>query len=155
MLSLTRIWEPSVADGTLGVLSLGQDSRLFSLERPWLDNLPFFSCVPAGEYALVRHWTEDHPDTWALVGETVSHQPDPGKPRSAVLFDIANQASELEGCIALGLRAGFGEDGRMRVVDSKPAMERLRSYLRHESDLQMEIAWGKAHGKRKHASARA
>ena len=61
--------------GTFGSLHLPDGSQLAVLEPPWIDNGPFVSCVPEGKYVLVPHNTEKYPDTWALVGKTVSQWP--------------------------------------------------------------------------------
>src|SRR5690554_3376912 len=38
-------------DGVFGVLQLGKYS-CFTVERPWENNAPSISCIPAGTYAL-------------------------------------------------------------------------------------------------------
>ena len=116
-----------LADSTLGLLRVA-DMVLFSMERAWRDNEPQVSCVPDGLYELVPHSSVRFPETWALVGETVSHFPDPSKRRSAILFHAANVSQELEGCIAPGLSVQmFG--AQLAVTSSQAAMDRLRSAL--------------------------
>lgn len=99
---------------TLGVLHLN-GSTFQSLERPWVPGVPGgtkgVSCVPVGLYRLVRHDTEAHPRTFALVNENLSvyHLGPPAgrQGRTACLIHVANYVSELRGCIALGMeRAG-------------------------------------------------
>ncbi len=49
---LKRLDSPS--DRTNGILTLPDGTEYKSLERPWLDNKPWVSCVPAGFYFFVR-----------------------------------------------------------------------------------------------------
>jgi len=41
----------------------------YSLERPWVDNKPFVSCIPKGVYTLVPHEYKGKLNTFALVNE--------------------------------------------------------------------------------------
>ncbi len=116
--------------GTFGKLRAGSVS-LLTLERPWKGNQPRVSCVPAGEYRLEAHSSRRFPGTWALVGETVSHFPEDGKARSAILFHAANRAEELAGCIAPGEHIGL-LTGDLGVLRSRDAMARLQGALKVE-----------------------
>ena len=120
---------------TLGTLWIEGDpaNRVFTLERPWRDNLPRVSCVPDGEYVLVPHSSEKFPDTWALVGETVSHYGDPSKARSAILIHPANDVAELQGCIAPGTHITW-ITSRLGVSQSRVAMDKVRRWLRPPAD---------------------
>lgn len=125
---LERLFETQAE--TFGLLRAGA-LQLWTVELPWRANSPGVSRVPAGGYALVPHSSPRHPATFALVGRSVSHQPEPGVPRAAVLFHAANCASELRGCIAPGMELGFfGE--RLGVRRSREAMDLLRATLRAE-----------------------
>lgn len=66
--------------------------------------------------------------TWALVGNDVSHQPEPGIARSAVLIHAGNVDDDTLGCILVGQRRGVvrGEPG---VLDSVKAMDSLRDLI--------------------------
>lgn len=107
ILSLAR--DPHITC-TLGALSL--NGHLWqSLERPWvpgpLGGTKGISCVPVGTYRLVKHDTEAHPRSFALVNETlgVYHLEVPAgrQGRTACLIHVANFVTELRGCIALGM----------------------------------------------------
>ncbi len=117
--------------GTFGRLTIG-DFQCFTVERPWLDNQASVSCVPEGDYILEPHSTDQYPDTYALVGETVSHYPEVRKARSAILFHSGNTMADLKGCIAPGLRLGWVAD-RWAVLDSRAAMKQLRWALQDVS----------------------
>jgi hypothetical protein len=123
---------------TLGLLFLG-DLSLVSIERPWIASATSkggskgISCVPVGTYKLVRHNSDAHPMTWALVNEEldVVHYPRAGLAsgtRTAVLIHPANWAAELRGCIAPGTRAGLGERG-YQVYDSRKAMKMIQDRM--------------------------
>ena len=111
--------------GTFGRLLIG-DLELWTVERPWKDNEPSVSCIPEGEYTLEPHSSSKFPDTWALVGETVSHYPEPGKTRSAILIHVGNTMQDVIGCIAPGERLNENVWG---VVASKRAMDQLRKEI--------------------------
>ena len=127
--------EPPHADCTLGVLVVG-DTALSTIERPWVPGVDLggvkgVSCVPKGTYRLVRHDTEAHPRTWALVNEALNvyHLPGPAVPataRTAVLIHPANFVHELRGCIAPGTRTGRDGEGRYMVQESRKAMEMIQ-----------------------------
>jgi len=111
--------------GTFGKLIVG-DLELWTVEQIWNDNKVAASCVPEGEYTLEHHQSSRYPDTWALVGETVSHWPGEGKQRSACVFHAGNTASDVRGCIAPGTRLNQNAWG---VVASRRAMDDLRVEL--------------------------
>lgn len=122
-------------DYTMGRLVL-PDRILFTIEQPWNNNTPGKSCVPDGEYDLLPHSSDDHPDVWALVNHAlgVAHFPTAGVPRAACLIHQANWARQLRGCIAPGLekgplqQAGHGWD--MAVMSSGVALNILRSHIK-------------------------
>ena len=97
----------------------------YSLERPWLNNKPFESCVPEGEYELKYHRYKGRLDTFALIGETVSHFPS-DKQRNLILIHPANQVHELQGCIATGTTKLSGEG---RIVKSLDAHKKLMNVI--------------------------
>lgn len=124
---------PTGPDCTLGLLSL-EDRNWQTLERPWIPDplyrggQPHISCVPAGTYQLVRHNTEKHPHTFALVNPElgVVHEPAPGM-RSDILIHPANFVHELEGCIAIGKYRRWMNE--WSVTASRVAFAELQSAL--------------------------
>lgn len=70
----------------------------FALERPWLDNQHGISCIPAGTYLVRRRWSPKHQaNVWGLID--VPNRDD-------IEIHPANDARELEGCIAPGTEIG-------------------------------------------------
>ena len=66
----------------------------WTVERPWLDNLPFKSCIPDGNYVLRRRNSPKFgPNMWEVADV-------PG--RSHILIHVANRSSDVVGCIGLG-----------------------------------------------------
>lgn len=89
-------------DGTFGTLEIG-DKVFFTVEKPWLDNKPFESCIPDGDYELIPHgeYGKDG-KVLAIVGGTVSHFKDSEHERYACLIHTANYPKDVVGCIGLG-----------------------------------------------------
>lgn len=92
---------------TIGSIYYNGDFICYSLELPWRDNERGKSCIPVGEYELEYHQYKNYLDTYALVGETVSHWCGEDRlQRCAILLHPANEPHEIDGCIAPGLEKG-------------------------------------------------
>lgn len=137
---------------TMGVLSFQTPVEDFvrqTMERPWIPmpgsrgGLSGKSCVPVGDYKLVRHNSEAHPNTWALVNPdlNVLHQEDPAHPewRALVLIHAANRARELRGCIALGDRRFVDSEGVNMVSNSRLSILELKRLLPWDDSHTLEI----------------
>lgn len=99
-------------DGTLGVLHVPAQKlhTFYTIERPWLNNKPWESCIPEGEYAM--SWQESPKFDWCYEIEGVPS-------RSDILLHVANFPSDVHGCIGLGM--GPMAD-RIAVASSRAAM---------------------------------
>lgn len=102
-------------DFTMGELHLETGLTLYTIERPWLDNQPFVSCIPDGAYQL--EW-----DTTGRIKNVPRLRDVPG--RTQINIHSANTAGQLHGCIAPGLSWEFG-----RVGQSRKAMSLLLEYI--------------------------
>jgi hypothetical protein len=100
--------------GTLGRLFAG-DSTLYTIERPWLSNKAFESCIPQGYYRCERYSSARFPDTWQIAGVPE---------RSLILFHVANYPDDVKGCVGLGM-SQMGD--RVAVSNSRKAVELFRS----------------------------
>ena len=81
------------SDRTLGRLHY-ETHTFWTIERPWLNNERNVSCIPKGHYQMVRVDSPKFgPDMWEII------VPD----RSHILFHIANTASDILGCVGLGM----------------------------------------------------
>lgn len=116
---IRRAWLPF---GVYGLLRL-PGFACWTVERPWLGNEPWVSCVPNGEYDLVWHpWS-------ARDGMTVpmlANVPD----RSAILIHPANFPHEVQGCIGVGLEPRcMGGTAALGVPDSNSTFLTLKAIL--------------------------
>lgn len=110
-----------------------------TLELPWKDNERRVSCIPEGEYEVIKHispkfgecfWIQDVPD------------------RSEVLIHQANYAgsinprtgkSDLLGCVAVGKsHTDIDKDGLVDVTSSKATMKELLGLLPDKFTLKIE-----------------
>ena len=114
--------------GTFGKLIV-QSEVFYTVERPWVDNKPFESCIPLGDYRLLwRPTTTAVPEefdghTWYLEGEHVGLY-DGDKARSRCCLHIANTSDNVNGCIGPGLGLGALSQN-WAVLSSRPALLKL------------------------------
>lgn len=113
---------PSTEFGVFGYANFG-GAEFVSVERPWLNNQRGISCIPCGEYELVKHHSAKHPNSFALVNEEtgVFHFDHYAAKRTAILIHVANTMDDLNGCIGLGMKFGCLE-GKWAVLRSKLAV---------------------------------
>jgi hypothetical protein len=111
-------------EATLGRLIL--DGALFyTIERPWLDNTPFKSCIPEGVYRVEPYSSPKYPDVWEL-----KEVPE----RTHILIHAANHAKDVQGCIGPGMGLA---PGAWWVTHSQNAMTVLRSKLPQEFEINV------------------
>lgn len=144
ILHLCRLEHTS--DHVRGVLHIPGTRPLVTVERPWLPQtqwgLPGRSCVPNGTYDLeLLHSPSQAGMRWYLVGDGVfarsRYTTDPNH-RWGIMFHAANLASQVQGCIAPGLRWADinGEPG---VANSADAMDILSDALSYGAPHQLVI----------------
>lgn len=112
--------------GTFGRLFTGH-GILHTVERQWLGNKPYESCIPEGVYDVIPYSSAKYPDVWEL-------QDVPG--RSKILIHVANYPREVEGCIGLGM--GFYNDP-MGVSKSRDAIQSFREIMHGVDKFTLEI----------------
>ena len=149
-LTLTRDYlGTDCTQGKLTVVGLTVET----MERPWVPHATApcgqkgVSCIPVGTYKMVRHNSENHPRTWALVNpdlwvyhwdeDVLVGQKDIA--RTLVLIHPANFAAELRGCIAPGRGRAVDPSGRKMVTLSRISMADLQSVLSWDDSHIMEI----------------
>ncbi len=101
--------------------------KFYTVERPWLDNKPFESCIPTGEYSL--NWHESPKFDWCYEVENVEG-------RTHILLHVANYPTDVVGCIGLGLSL-MGD--RIAVGNSRAAMAAFHD-LTEGKPWQLKIA---------------
>lgn len=89
--------------GTFGTLELN-DRVFFTVEKPWLNNKSFESCVPEGDYILIPHKSNKYGEVLALVNTHIgiTHYKEHDSVRYAILIHTANYPKDVVGCIGLG-----------------------------------------------------
>lgn len=143
---------------TDGVLTLPRwqapgQQHIFTLERPWLPGQPGGisrqSCVPDGDYQLIRHRRPDRDD--GTPGDDVLAlrnprlgvhytEDDAGEGgRFLILIHAANWVHQVVGCIAPGLRRTIDDEGRPMVVSSRTAMAAIMAVVEGEEALELRI----------------
>ncbi len=122
-LELIRTYYPA---GTNGKILFQDRLMVYTIELPWKDNLARVSCIPEGNYGLVKRFNNRF--QWHLQVMDIMH-------RTGILIHPANDAlQELKGCIApVSFLTGVGKGLRSRL-----ALESLTSLVygvldQHES----------------------
>lgn len=126
-------------DRVLGAVRIDGGQRYYTIERPWLENEAFVSCIPEGVYPLRRYDSPkfkamqdrhggDH--TWEICGIPE---------RDDILFHTANYADELFGCVGLGITVMANLTG---VAQSRIAAEEFYSATRGVNEGTVEIKSG-------------
>lgn len=101
------------------------------MERKWRDNQANVSCVPLGFYQLVPHNGDKYQETWALVGDAVSHWPELDIPRSACAAHWEDDALFLKGCFSVAHHL----DANLRLHDpERAAITHLKDILENEDE---------------------
>ena len=128
-------------DGTFGVLIDQKGNPVcLTLERPWRDNAPGVSCIPAETYLVQRTKTPIHGKTWQLVDV---------RGRTAILIHSGNTERDVEGCIMLGLEFGTlnAEDPDTKQVEAQPAVLQSREAVTRllsvqgEDSFMLVVSW--------------
>ena len=135
---LTMERKYSAYGGVYSLLTYDLDAW-WVMEREWMQNLTNVSCVPPGLYDLVPHSSERYPSTWALVGDTVSHYPEPGIPRSTCVLHRASRPNQLKGCLTVCETVS----ARGTAEGAERAMDDMRLILgRHDQNKLLIIGGG-------------
>lgn len=115
-------------NGTFGKL-IGENSNFlcYTLERPWDDNEPMKSCIPAGIYNCISYSSAKFPDVWQVCNV-------PG--RSNILIHNGNTDKDTEGCILVGDHMGI-LDNLPAVFNSVQTLKMLKSELPDIFELQI------------------
>ena len=107
-LQLLRVGGDSTC--TQGILRTGGLAFAVTLELPWKDNEPEYSCIPLGTYTCRRVQSPRFGETFEITGVAG---------RSHVLFHKGNTTVDTKGCVLVGesytdlaigdSRGGYGE----------------------------------------------
>ena len=93
-----QLFRTYLEDKTVGQLVFPNGDSVYTLERPWLDNKPFFSCIPEDTYVAERDHFGKH--QWYSVLNVPN--------RSFIEIHPVTYVNQLEGCIGLGMELKNG-----------------------------------------------
>ena len=106
---------------TLGRLMFNRENLGFTMELPWLNNTKRISCIPDGDYTVIKHnsprfgasfWVQDVPD------------------RSEILIHYGNYNRDTLGCILPGAWVkDIDGDGNKDVTSSRAKMREIYGIL--------------------------
>ena len=103
---------------------------LFTLELPCKDNKRRVSCIPEGEYKVIKHISPK-------FGECLWIQDVPN--RSEILVHRGNYHTQILGCVLAGLDLkDINKDGYKDVTSSVKAMKKLLKVVPQEFTLTIE-----------------
>ncbi len=114
--------------GTFGAL-MTNGFACFTVEKPWMDNAPYTSCIPVGEYICDRYHS-------VKFGGTFRVKDVPS--RTSILFHKGNTPKDVSGCIALGKTHGK-TGSRWGVWESSTAFAEFMDSLGDEKEFLLTI----------------
>lgn len=123
---LQRIWQDEKS--TVGTLTNEKGPVCWAVELPWRENLSGISCIPAGTYPLTIRYTPTRKDH-LLISDVPK--------RSGILIHIANNATELRGCIGPGLGVYDWSSSGWGVQSSALALQRILKLYREAADARV------------------
>jgi hypothetical protein len=104
---------------------------LATIELPWRDNKRSLSCVPEGDYTVVKRYSEKYGDHWHLIDV-------PG--RSHILIHHGNFHYQIQGCVLVGAEhKDIDGNGLPDVIASKRAMDEINRLMADQDDFQLKI----------------
>lgn len=117
-------------NGVFGLLELPSGLKLFTIERPDLDNAKNISCIPEGTYELrlresnvvMRSSSNEFRKGWEVMKV-------PG--RTHIMIHPGNWSTDLQGCIAVGNSMTF-LSGSLAVATSRNAFRKLMAELEND-----------------------
>lgn len=124
--------------GTFGELTVG-DILFKTVEREWLDNKGFVSCVPNGLYSLSPHHSQKKGDCFILENHQLNVYKFDTTHRYAILIHIANFPNEVQGCIGIGKQLTY-INGELGVTHSAASLQELQQILK-DDEHQLQINW--------------
>lgn len=134
MLKLERAY---LDNCSLGKVYYKGEFECCTVERPWLSNQPFISCIPPGIYEIHEHESPKHGQCYSLKNHDLGVGINKGDSiRYGCLIHVANWPAQVEGCIGPGkeLHPKF-----WGVSSSRNATSDLFKLIRNNKITHMEI----------------
>jgi hypothetical protein len=81
---------------TLGAFYWHGDEQVsyYTVEKPDLNNMPFISCIPCGEYVVKKEDSPKYGPDMLTIQEVEG--------RTDILFHVANWPANVKGCVGMG-----------------------------------------------------
>lgn len=114
-------------EGTMGIIK-HEGETFYTIERPWMNNEPYISCIPEGEYKMGWRQSPRFGETWHI-----KDVPD----RTHILIHAGNYPVNFHGCVGLGT-ALMGD--RVAVANSKLAVSAFEK-LTKDREWSIQIAF--------------
>jgi len=128
--------------GVFGELEFPTYEKFFTIERPWLNNKPFKSCIPDGVYYLEKRHSP-------VVGRTSGQEFQEGwevtdvVDRTFIMIHPANWKEDLAGCIGVGLDYAITRNRKnesaLSVLRSRDAFREVMALLDEQSSWTLDI----------------
>jgi hypothetical protein len=129
-------------EGTFGILRFNNFS-CYTVERPWVNNEPFISCIPLGIYDLEYYYSPKFGESAIIYGNSVSKFPSNYYKRSGILIHVANISSDVQGCIGLGNRMGIIRN-KIAVLNSKKTISNFLELINTNNMYKLEISYNES-----------
>ncbi|MDB4726362.1 DUF5675 family protein [bacterium] len=113
----------SHSSGTMGILGLNGSVFSHTLELPNMNNRPHKSCIPPGNYVLIRVPSDNYGETFEVQGDKILGV------RTLIRVHPANKIQELRGCIALGYSLNDFLAPQRKLVNSRPAWQKFMDIM--------------------------
>jgi len=128
--------------GVFGELQFPTGEVFYTIERPWLNNEAYVSCIPDGVYTLEkRHSPVVHRTSGGAYQEGWEVTDVPG--RTFIMLHPANWMDDLAGCIGVGKRYAVTQNKKAQwvpsVLDSRAAFKEVMTLMDECNDWIMDI----------------
>lgn len=113
---------------TLGMMEIA-GRKIYTLELAWKNNQKKVSCIPVGDYHVVKRVSEKYGNHFHVTDVFN---------RDFILIHHGNYYTDILGCILVGFGlADINKDGLQDVTSSKKAMDFINKNLPNEFTLSI------------------
>ena len=118
-----RVYLPFCTMGTLTY----NGRTLVTMEKPWLGNLPYESCIPEGVYTCKRYRSDRFPNTFEITDV---------EGRTHILFHVGNTVKDVVGCVALGQ---YIDQDKYEIRNSRFAFREFIADMEGRDEFELKI----------------
>lgn len=126
--------------GTFGRCTIDGKYQGITVEQPYNDNKPFVSCIPDGDYKLLKYESPKYGDIFVAVNpalDVYAFEDDaPGaEDRDACLFfHPGSYPHNFQGCCGIGNKLSMDGNGRLYVQGTRVTSEKVVAMLLKAGD---------------------